>query len=336
MRSLVMYKRKGLKRKVYKQWHGPARVIGKDLQGCWFIHRGSPILAHPRNLRRAIAEEQELMLEDDDTLPSRPGGQQGFLDLSKPQDPIDLDEENGENAGEYSPTEPPVDDGAAAEKPTQGEEDEMARTYHDECTSSGDESREVREMKRIARHEKRKKEGEAEETTEAADDDQDDIKRLRRPKKPDESSSKKRRKRKKKLEEAKEQQNVEEQSVPQEEPSSMPSSSIMDEERKRKRALPLDDVPESIRGVMRRRLEDKEVDSSGGIEMSVEEKETMCVAFLAERMDTYTKRNKRTELNPQKMKSQLPQFTDKEIEEAMQKAVEKEIGAWQRFDAIDH
>ena len=69
--------------------------------------------------------------------------------------------------------------------------------------------------------------------------------------------------------------------------------------------------------------------------MSAEEKETMCVAFLAERMDTYTKRNKHTELNPQKMKSQLPQFTDKEIEEAMQKAVEKEIGTWQRFDAID-
>ena len=86
---------------------------------------------------------------------------------------------------------------------------------------------------------------------------------------------------------------------------------------------------------MRRRLEDKEVDSSGGVEMSAEERETMCVAFLAERMDTYTKRNKHTELNPQKMRSQLPQFTDKEIEEAMQKAAEKEIGTWQRFDAID-
>lgn len=115
----------------------------------------------------------------------------------------------------------------------------------------------------------------------------------------------------------------------------MPSSSMMDEDHKRKRDLLLNDVPESIRGVMRRKLDEKEVDSSGGIEMVPEEKETMCVAFLAERLDTYTKRNRHTELNPQKMKSQLPQFSDKEIEEAMQKAVEKEIGTWQRFDAID-
>ena len=55
----------------------------------------------------------------------------------------------------------------------------------------------------------------------------------------------------------------------------------------------------------------------------------MCVAFLAERADTCTKHNKRTELNPQKMKLQ------KEVEAAMQKAIEKEVGAWQRFDAID-
>ena len=92
MRSLVMYKRKGLKHKAYKQWHGPARVIGRDLHGYWIIHRGTPILAHPHNMRRAIAEEQELMLEDEGSLLPK-NGQQGFLDLSKPQDPIDLEEE---------------------------------------------------------------------------------------------------------------------------------------------------------------------------------------------------------------------------------------------------
>ena len=58
--------------------------------------------------------------------------------------------------------------------------------------------------------------------------------------------------------------------------------------------------------------------------LTPEEKETMCVAFLAERLDTYTKHNKRTELNPQKMKAQLSQFTEEEIEEAMQKAVERD------------
>ena len=35
------------------------------------------------------------------------------------------------------------------------------------------------------------------------------------------------------------------------------------------------------------------------------------------------------------MKTQLSKFSEKEIEEAMQKAVEKEIGTWQRFDAIE-
>ena len=79
MRLLVMYKRKGLKRKAYKQWHGPARVIGKDLQGYWIIHKGTPILPH--NLRRAIAEEHELMLEDDDQL-SPKGGISGSFQSS--------------------------------------------------------------------------------------------------------------------------------------------------------------------------------------------------------------------------------------------------------------
>ena len=27
-------------------WHGPARVIGKDVNGYWLIHRGMPVLAH--------------------------------------------------------------------------------------------------------------------------------------------------------------------------------------------------------------------------------------------------------------------------------------------------
>ena len=155
MHSLVMYKRKGLKHKVYKQWHGPAREIGKDLHGYWIIHKGTPILAHPHNLRRAIAEEHELMLEDDDTMLPKTG-QQGFLDLSKAQDPIDL-EEDLENVAEYEPSEPP---GAGETDPKDAEE--LAATYQDECTSSGDESREVREMRRLDREEKRRRE---EETT---------------------------------------------------------------------------------------------------------------------------------------------------------------------------
>ena len=114
------------------------------------------------------------------------------------------------------------------------------------------------------------------------------------------------------------------------------SSVSHEEEHKRKRELRLDDVPESIGGAPRRRLEDRAEDSHTEPEnaLTPEDKDTMCVAFLAERTDTYTQHNKHTELNPQKMKSQLPQFSDKEIESAMQKAVDKEIGTWQRFDAI--
>ena len=163
------------------------------------------------------------------------------------------------------------------------------------------------------------------------------MKGLRRPKKPVESPSKKRRRRKKKLEDPQNQQNVEEQSVPQSEGPSLSSMASQDDEHKRKRDALLDDFPESIRGTIRRRLEERSLSAPEGEEVSItpEEREAMCVAFLAERADTYTKHNKHTELNPQKMKSQLQQFSEREIDEAMQKAVEKEIGTWQRFDAID-
>ena len=106
--------------------------------------------------------------------------------------------------------------------------------------------------------------------------------------------------------------------------------------RGREREMMLDDVPESIRGTLPRRLEDRSHTEAENA-LTPEEKETMCVwgAFLAERTDTYAKHHKHTELNPQKMKFQLPQFSDKEIETAMQEAVGKEIGTWQRFDASD-
>lgn len=245
--------------------------------------------------------------------------------------PISIDlEEDFEIVAEYEPTDPPGDD----EDKTK-EAEELAATYQDECTSSGDESREVREMKRLEREEKRRRE---EETTEAGDDEElEKMKGLRRPKKPVESPSKKRRKRKKKLEDAQNQQIVEEQSVPQSEGPSISSMTSPDEDHKRKRDTLLDDLPDSIRSTIRRRLEERAETTPDGEEVTVtpEEKEAMCAAFLAERVDTYTKHNKHTELNPQKMKSQLYQFSEKEIEEAMQKAVEKEIGTWQRFDAVD-
>ena len=47
LHSMVMYKRKMAKHAMHHTWHGPARVIGKDVHGYWLIHRGMPILAHP-------------------------------------------------------------------------------------------------------------------------------------------------------------------------------------------------------------------------------------------------------------------------------------------------
>lgn len=106
LRSLVTYNRSGLKRKAYKVWRGPARVVGKDVQGYWLVHRGTPILAHPNNLRRAIAEEHDLTMEDD-AAPEKTG-QQGFLDLSRRQEPIDIEEESPKMLdNEYEPTEGP-------------------------------------------------------------------------------------------------------------------------------------------------------------------------------------------------------------------------------------
>ena len=138
-------------------------------------------------------------------------------------------------------------------------------------------------------------------------------------------------------EEPQNQQNVEEHPVPRSEEPSVSSMTSPDDEHKRKRDALLDDVPDSIRSTIRRRLEERSVSVPEGEEVSLtpEEKEAMCVAFLAERVDTYMKHNKHTELNPQKMKSQLSKLSEKEMEGAMQKAVEKEIGTWQRFDAID-
>ena len=140
------------------------------------------------------------------------------------------------------------------------------------------------------------------------------MKGLRKPKKPIESPSKKRRKRKKKMEEPQSQQNVEEHSVPQGEGPSISSMTSPDDDHKRKQDALLDDVPDSIRSTIRRRMEERSESMPEGEEIfTPEEKQAMCVAFLAERVDAYMKHNKHTELNPQKMKSQLPKFSEKEL-----------------------
>ena len=98
---MVMYKRKMAKHAMHHTWHGPARVIGKDVHGYWLIHRGMPILAHPNNMRRAVDSEMydnpgapPADDEDGDDGPSEgpmPGSQRGVLDLTReiPDNPIE-------------------------------------------------------------------------------------------------------------------------------------------------------------------------------------------------------------------------------------------------------
>ena len=92
LHCMVMYKRKMAKHAMHHSWHGPARVIGKDVNGYWLIHRGMPILAHANNMRRAVDSEMHNnpgaapVEDDDDGAPDdgpKPGGQRGFLDLTK-------------------------------------------------------------------------------------------------------------------------------------------------------------------------------------------------------------------------------------------------------------
>ena len=83
MHSVVMYKRLGgAKSALHHRWHGPARVIGKDIHGYWLVHRGVAVLAHPNNMRRAV-EDEILDSTESWSKDNGPSGQRGFLDLSK-------------------------------------------------------------------------------------------------------------------------------------------------------------------------------------------------------------------------------------------------------------
>ena len=83
LHCMVMYKRKMAKHQMHHTWHGPARVIGKDIHGYWLLHRGMPILAHANNLRRAVESGVHC--------------QRGILDLTKeiPDNTFELVDDEG-------------------------------------------------------------------------------------------------------------------------------------------------------------------------------------------------------------------------------------------------
>ena len=83
--SLVMYRRRDqLKHLLHRQWHGPARVIGRDEMGYWLVHRGFPVLPHRNNMRKMVADE--VTQWGDPSLSDAPRGQRGLIDASDEHD----------------------------------------------------------------------------------------------------------------------------------------------------------------------------------------------------------------------------------------------------------
>lgn len=67
--------------------------------------------------------------------------------------------------------------------------------------------------------------------------------------------------------------------------------------------------------LFQRCLEARQVEAGHEVAtMTDEEQLVLRAAFLAERVDAYTKKNKRAELNPRKMKEMIAHFPKEEIE----------------------
>ena len=62
---------------------------------------------------------------------------------------------------------------------------------------------------------------------------------------------------------------------------------------------------------------------------------TTSTVFFSGRCDEYIKKNKHTGLHPHKILSQLPQWDEKVVHDAMQNAANKGIDTWLDFDAVD-
>ena len=358
LHSMVMYKRKPLKRKVYQQWQGPARVIGKDIHGYWLIHRGVPVLAHPNNLRRAIAEEDLVLIEGDDG-PDRRHEQQGYLDLSQPidNDPIVLREEGDELHEERlsdrlaieDPNSPDVIvEGEAARVPILEDEDYEPEPLNEEEAAELQRRRNATVVVDLEEPET----GEIEEREESEGhesvEDEEEKRGVKRSEKPPQklkqerpTKSQRRRRRRKRREESAHDDESEKEgaggatSSHQHNVDEQPETSEEHESHKRKRESLLDDVPISIRSVLARKDGEGE---GGGASSSAHPEEVnpfLASTFLAERCDAYVKNNKHTELRHNKMQEDLPGFDSKVIAKAMQTAVSKEIGTWLKFDAVE-
>ncbi len=422
MHSVVMYKRLGgAKSALHHRWHGPARVIGKDIHGYWLVHRGVAVLAHPNNMRRAVEDE---ILESSEAWPkdNLPEGQRGFLDLSKEIPPESLEDDSiwdmrhGQQEDQEEPLwnmdeEPPIIVDGPEQLPEPQELPEELRAHaesshdgwvvrnglgpvllrtkemnfqtpeptfpdynlrttwlcKDECwrllEQDVDWSNMLNAQKVLpmvadrllvvfSQGQPQAGDGASGPGDDGNDNDDDDGQyapssgdnKEKTPMKPPRTSrSARRRKRRKKAKESENPLDVSEH-VEENQHSFEEQMNHEDDAEARKRKA-LDDVPLSIRQglqdselnkVARHDSDDDVGEAKEHERKEVSESDYTIWAFLADRLeDSYIKNTKHKEYHPNRIKYELPEWPEKEINEAMQRAVEKEMATWMKFDAVE-
>ena len=359
--SLVMYRRRDpLKHLLHRQWHGPARVIGKDEMGYWLIHRGFPVLAHPNNMRKMVADEVEQLGEP--SLSGGPKGQRGFIDVSKPiNDNADDGAHPRHSQEELDEFEKELEMGPVTKRAKMNEEGVQEEGYFPESPVDGEDVPEghvIPFSSRTAMNDDQLPPPEPEEddgrgygrSPEELDDETSESQQKYHKIKSSITKAARRRLRRRR-QTMSSQPVVVEQDQEEYQRNVISDFEAQDQVERRKRVL--DDMP----FVLRR-------DHGGGATSStsplppVESHENedqeerreheeehrdkrarhgpyYVYSFLSERCDEYIKKNKHTELHPHKILSQLPQWDEKVINDAMQKAANKEIDTWMDFDAVD-
>ena len=360
--SLVMYRRREpLKHLLHRQWHGPARVIGKDEMGYWLIHRGFPVLAHPNNMRKMVADEVE-QLGEPSLSGGGPKGQRGFIDVSKPIT---------ENANEGDPPrhsqeeldefEKELEMGPVTKKTRLNEEGVQEEGYFPESPVDEDgvhEGHMIPFSSRTAIDEDQLPPPEPEEDDgrgygrspeELGDETSESQQKYHKVKTSITKAARRRLRRRRQTMSS--QPVVVEQDEREYHRNVVSDFQAQDQEERRKRVL--DDMPFVLRRdhgagatsstsplppVESHENEDQERKEQHGEDhrdKRARHGPYYVYSFLSERCDEYVKKNKHTELHPHKILSQLPQWDEKVINDAMQKAANKEIDTWMDFDAVD-
>ena len=366
--SLVMYRRREpLKHLLHRQWHGPARVIGKDEMGYWLIHRGFPVLAHPNNMRKMVADEVAQLGEP--SLSGGPKGQRGYIDASKPieEEPHEVSQREPREISQHEldEFEKELDMGPTAKKArVEGDENQEAE-YFPESPHEGEEempggglvpfsSRMALDGEDLPPPEPEEDDGRGySREPHDLDDEESEAQQRFHKVKSTISKSARRRLRRRRLK-VPPQPVVVEQDQEEYQRNVISDFQAQSSEERKKRVL--DDIPVSVR----RGVEDSAAPTlplpcveEGGVENEKEKEGShkgdreehrdkrarhgpyYVYSFLSERCDEYVKKNKHTELHPHKILSQLPQWEEKMIYDAMQKAANKEIDTWLDFDAVD-